>query len=322
MGLPSTTSTIDDRRDLTGQVGRPVGHRSGQIRDPRLAAAIAECVSPHVPGRRTHQWAVYERKSDRHHHSFAPGRPLSGGSCAVATHTPEGTVFAIRSAAEAIDALPPEHWLEHIDYLTTLVDALPGEVHLEVLDAGHAWTDDSHGQTRRQLATRTPRPVVEATRSTQQTPAPPSRNRNPEPSAPEGARPTAEQVLEDWAATVWLDIGRSIDPRLVAGADWSGLAAALDRAQHAGYDVHQHLPRLAAQQPLPPDRPARALHYRLVQECEAAITHDAAGEAGRRPSPRCNRPHPAAARQRAGRQPAPTGAETDQRARRTPPGDA
>ncbi len=163
-------------------------------------------------------------------------------------------------------------WLEHIDYLTTLVDALPGEVHLEVLDAGHAWTDDPHGQTRRQLATRTPRPVVEATRSTQQTPAPPSRNRNPEPSAPEGARPTAEQVLEDWAATVWLDIGRSIDPRLVAGADWSGLAAALDRAQHAGYDVHQHLPRLAAQQPLPPDRPARALHYRLVQECEAAIT--------------------------------------------------
>ncbi len=193
------------------------------------------------------------------------------GQWADRLHTAEGTVFAIRSAAEAIGALPPEHWLAHIDYLTTLVDALPGEVHLEVLDAGHAWTDDPHGQTQRQL-TRTQRPVVDAGRSTQQTPpAPASRNRNVEPST-EGARPTEEQVLEDWAATVWLDVGRSIDPRLVTGPDWSGLAAALDRAHHAGYDVHQHLPRLAAQQPLPPDRPARALHYRLVHECEAAIT--------------------------------------------------
>lgn len=38
------------RRDLPGQVGRPVGHRPGQIRAPRLAAAIAECGSQHVPG--------------------------------------------------------------------------------------------------------------------------------------------------------------------------------------------------------------------------------------------------------------------------------
>jgi hypothetical protein len=78
--------------------------------------------------------------------------------------------------------------------------------------------------------------------------------------------------VEQWAADVWVDVGRSIDPRLVAGADWPGLAAALDRAYRAGYDVQQHLPRLAAQQPLPDLRPARALHYRLVEECEAAIT--------------------------------------------------
>ena len=58
----------------------------------------------------------------------------------------------------------------------------------------------------------------------------------------------------------------------MAGADWSGLAAALDRASRSGYDVQQHLPRLAAASPLPDVRPARALHYRLVDECAAAIT--------------------------------------------------
>lgn len=78
--------------------------------------------------------------------------------------------------------------------------------------------------------------------------------------------------MEQWAADVWVDVGRSIDPALVAGADWSGLAVALDRASRAGYDVQQHLPRLAARSPLPEVRPARALHYRLVDECAAAIT--------------------------------------------------
>ncbi len=187
-------------------------------------------------------------------------------------HTAEGTVFAIRSAAEAIGALPPEHWLAHIDYLSTLVDALPGEVHLEVLDAGHAWTQDPHGKTRHHLAARTPHtdpPRLPATTRASAAGTPVGQDGTERTASPP---PSPEQVLEDWAAAVWIDVGRSIDPRLVAGADWTGLAAALDRAHHAGYDVHQHLPRLVAQEPLPPDRPARALHYRLVGECEAAIT--------------------------------------------------
>jgi len=140
-----------------------------------------------------------------------------------------------------------------------------------VLDAGHAWTQDPHGKTRHHLAARTPHtdpPLSPPTRA----PAAGTRVGQDGPDRTASPRPTPEQVLQDWAATVWIDVGRSIDPRLVTGPDWSGLAAALDRAHQAGYDVHQHLPRLAAQEPLPPDRPARALHYRLVHECEAAIT--------------------------------------------------
>ena len=94
----------------------------------------------------------------------------------------------------------------------------------------------------------------------------------PEPGSTAPTPGRDVDLVEQWAADVWVDVGRSIDPKLVAGADWSGLAAALDRASRAGYDVQQHLPCLAARSPLPDVRPARALHYRLVDECAAAIT--------------------------------------------------
>ena len=82
----------------------------------------------------------------------------------------------------------------------------------------------------------------------------------------------AEEITQQWAGDVWLEVGRTVDPRLVEGSDWKLLAYALDRASRAGYDVQQHLPRLAARELLPEHQPARALHYRRVQECEPAIT--------------------------------------------------
>lgn len=209
-------------------------------------------------------------------------------------HDVVGPLLAVRAAADAIGALPPEHWLEHIDYLNTLVKISPGESHLAVLDAGHAWGQDPDGLARKQL---TARPVPPTPRTAAAAAAPPMRQRPPADPAPAGAAtatpatssPTrlkapgpadangargnnGDDLVEQWAADVWVDVGRSIDPRLVAGADWSGLAAALNRASRAGYDVQQHLPRLAAHRPLPDDKPARALHYRLVQACSAAIT--------------------------------------------------
>ena len=211
----------------------------------------------------------------------------------------EGPFLAVRAAAEAIGALPPEHWLEHIDYLNSIVLTAPGESHLAVLDAGHAWTADPDGLTRKHLTERS-LPTRPQPRHAQQQVAEPRRpaaaGAEPNPvatpigAAHPAARPptpaAAEQapgstapapgsdvdLVEQWAADVWVEVGRSIDPKLVAGADWSGLAAALDRAFRAGYDVQQHLPRLAARNPLPDVRPARALHYRLVDECAAAIT--------------------------------------------------
>ncbi len=178
-------------------------------------------------------------------------------------HTAEGLVLSVRSVAEVIGALRPSAWLEHIGYVESLVHALPGLVHLEVLDAGHAWTLDPDGATRRQLMRRLD--TSEASPS-------PRFDRTTQDGLDPGHDVTASEVVDAWAAKMWGDVGRSVDPRLVASADWPGLAAALERAHRAGYDVQGNLSRLAQQVPLPEEHAARALHYRLVQECEAAIS--------------------------------------------------
>ena len=81
----------------------------------------------------------------------------------------------------------------------------------------------------------------------------------------------AAQTTPAPAASRWAEIVEAIDHRLVAGPDWPALAAALDRAAAAGYDLTIHLPRLAAE-PLPDRLPASELRYRLINEEPAAGT--------------------------------------------------
>lgn len=77
----------------------------------------------------------------------------------------------------------------------------------------------------------------------------------------------------DPVLAVWTDLAHALDPRLTAGPDWLPLAAALTRADAAGYDVLDRLPVLAAAGPLPARHPARELHFRLLDDC----AHAAAG---------------------------------------------
>ncbi len=69
----------------------------------------------------------------------------------------------------------------------------------------------------------------------------------------------------------WEALAKSIHPRLARGPDWAPLAAALDRAAAAGYDVARRLPALAAGAPLPDRHPARELHWPLLEDCPAAL---------------------------------------------------
>jgi len=89
-----------------------------------------------------------------------------------------------------------------------------------------------------------------------------------EPEATSG-RP---MITAAWAAGSWHDVAVAVDPRLVTDRYWPALAVALERACRAGYDVQQHLPRLAADQPLAADSPAYDLQYRVIRECPHAHT--------------------------------------------------
>ncbi len=86
----------------------------------------------------------------------------------------------------------------------------------------------------------------------------------------------------------WEVLAARMEPRLVRSPDWPRLAAALDRAAAAGYDVTRQLPTLARAAPLPDRHPARELHWRLLEDCPAAVPRRSAAKGpatARRPVP-------------------------------------
>jgi len=210
-------------------------------------------------------------------------------------HTAEGTVHAIRAAAKVIGALPPEHWAAHIAHLDTLIAAAAGLTGLEVLDAALTWAGDPHDPHA--AARRAPHRTAEIVPQ-----APGSRPAAPQPSdkaptwpkyvadaAPTPARTSVaarasaggpatqvaadgstERITAQWAAQRWRDVGFALDPRLVAGRDWPRLAVTLELASRTGYNIQEHLPRLAALQPLPDEQPSSALRSRLLREVPQA----------------------------------------------------
>jgi len=214
-------------------------------------------------------------------------------------HTAEGTVHAIRSAAKVIAALPLDQWSAHIAHLDNLVDAAPGTTGLEVLDAALARAADnkpdpvgtpaptispiSTGLTR----TSTPSPQ----QSADEAPAPTgvSAQAGTAPASGPSAEPEVTwphpMITAAWAAGSWHDVAVAVDPRLVTDRYWPALAVALERACRAGYDVQQHLPRLAGEQPLATDSPAYDVQYRVIRECpdaHAAVSAETRGNTDRR----------------------------------------
>jgi len=210
-------------------------------------------------------------------------------------HTAEGTVHAIRAAAKVIGALPPEHWATHIAHLDTLVDAAAGLTGLEVLDAALAWAGGPHDPRAapRRAAHRTAVIVPQAPGSRPAAPQPPDQvvdsRKYVADAAPTPARTSVatrdtadgpatqvaadgpiERITAQWAAKRWRDVGFALDPRLVAGRDWPRLAVTLELASRTGYDVQEHLPRLAALEPLPDEQPSSALRSRLLREAPQA----------------------------------------------------
>ena len=96
-----------------------------------------------------------------------------------------------------------------------------------------------------------------------------------QPRQPPGQTP-AEALPDVGALTVagrrWQHTASELDRRLLTDPHWYALAGALDRVELAGVDVPSTLRAAAAEGPLPEQHPARALHYRLIEVCDAALT--------------------------------------------------
>ena len=58
----------------------------------------------------------------------------------------------VRQTGQVIGARPPREWLPHIDRVTAQLGIPSGMLHLEVVDAGQAWTTDPERATKHQLA--------------------------------------------------------------------------------------------------------------------------------------------------------------------------
>jgi hypothetical protein len=72
---------------------------------------------------------------------------------------------------------------------------------------------------------------------------------------------------ERWA----IDAGPIVGDAVTQDSGWPAFAAALDRAEDAGWDWQSQLPALVEQAELPDRHPAGELYYRLMNDCEAAI---------------------------------------------------
>jgi len=161
--------------------------------------------------------------------------------------TVEGRVRATRSAAAVIGALPPAAWTAHLPNLIARTDISPAVAIAEMLDAGHAWTEDPHGQAKTRMAERT-------RSSGRPDHIPPTTNPAPPPA-------------QRWAA-----LADSISPQLSADPGWPALAETLDQAAASGYNVPDAFPDLAARDPLPDRHLARSLQCRLLNVHPDALT--------------------------------------------------
>lgn len=140
----------------------------------------------------------------------------------------------------------------------------------------------------------------------------PPPDQQPEPDLPaekpnltvEPPQPPPTPDGEPLASRRWQHLAHILDPRLLDDPHWRALAAALDRVALAGVDVDTTLTSTLAHGPLPDEHPARTLHYRLVDVCDAAAIPNTTPAITRPPSRTVNAPHlptptpPAASRRR------------------------
>ncbi|MFP5373267.1 MAG: hypothetical protein ACLGI3_21345, partial [Actinomycetes bacterium] len=99
--------------------------------------------------------------------------------------------------------------------------------------------------------------------------------------APVGGRPVtdhrASPAVSDARGDRWAELVTALHPRVTDDPHWPALAAQLEHLDAAGIDVQALLQQVIAERPLPAERPARNLDYRLATACPASMTRPQPG---------------------------------------------
>ena len=271
------------RRRQTGGAGRH-RRRPGRLdgRAPRLLAAHRPRRQPHPrppPTDRTRRASSSTPDPPPYGNCWpkpsrwpAPSSTTTSPRCPTGCTPPKDTSPPPAPAPRSSAHCPLTGGSTHIDHLGNRLDAAPGAVHLAVIDAGTAWTDDPRGLAQQHI-----RSISNAARPRALAPAAPTTTRATDAvagqPAPHADRPPADVGhAQDGGVPHpvrgedrWRSVVDRIDPRLAQHDGWTALATTLDQAAEQGMDVESALPRLAVTGgPLPDRLAAQELRYRVI----------------------------------------------------------
>ena len=217
-----------------------------------------------------HAWTSDPRTLAAAHICQVTRRPAREPALTTAARTPARDSAAGLTLAGARPAT--ETWAALVDSIDPALTSEPDwPVLAAALDRAHT---AGHNVTQHlpRLATEQPLPEEHRARALHYrliTEVPQASTPTPDHVAARAAGDT-EMAQPERPDDRWRELADSIDPRLAASPDWPRLAAALEQAARDGYDVNLHLPRLAAAEPLPDQRPGLELQYRILAETDIA----------------------------------------------------
>jgi hypothetical protein len=188
------------------------------------------------------------------------------------------TTFAVTPGGVEVGGGRPLPWLAPLPVLDGAIGDYLTQRHALVVEAAATITSANlaPGQWSRQLKADAPElarelAVWRAATGASTDPSPTGPADCPAPDYRHDLTARVAAVIGEQPVDKWAPLLAAIEPRLLTSRSWVALAADLERAAAAGFDVAATLPALITDKPLPDSHIARAVSFRLAEACPAAL---------------------------------------------------